>query len=128
MTEEREMTDKGQEEFSSKKNTKVYLGKICHVSFGQGGYQDAQFGLSLAFDCKSCGTNWFMGHWDMEPSQYAKWTEEDRDAYFAKLVNFMRDIFKKAKVKEVNELVGIPVEVTFVNSTLKDWRILEEVL
>ena len=117
-----------QTEFKAKQNTKTYLGKISHVRFGQGGYQDSQFGLSLSFDLKGCGTTWFMGYWDLERSEYAKWTEEDRNANFAKLVNFMRDLFKKAKITEVHKLVGVPVEVTFVNEGLKEWRILEEVL
>ena len=41
------------------------LGRIVCVSFGLGGYQESQLGLSLTFegskDCWGCGT--FIGNW-----------------------------------------------------------------
>ena len=43
----------------------------------------------------------------------------------------MRKISKllsQAKVSEIHELKGIPVEVEFEGMMMKDWRILEEVL
>ena len=110
------------------KNTKTYLGKISNVEFGHGGYQDAQFGLSLTFEGDGWGTTWFQGDWNIERSEYAKWTEEERTKRFGDLIHFIRDLFKKAKISEINQLKGIPVEVTFVNNTISEWRILEEVL
>lgn len=34
----------------------------------------------------------------------------------------------ETKLGKINKLVGIPVEITFENNTLKSWRVLEEVL
>lgn len=112
----------------TKEMTKKYLGKISSVTFGKGGYQDAQFGLSLTFEGSGWGTSWFKGDWDIERSKHAKWTEEERTNRFGDLIHFMRDLFKKSKISELNQLKGIPVEATFINNTLSEWRILEEVL
>lgn len=40
---------------------KKYLGKITRVSFGLGGYQDIQFGLSVTLEGQGIGTNAFIG-------------------------------------------------------------------
>lgn len=109
-----------------------YLGKITHISFGLGGYQDAQFGLFVALEGQGVGTNVFIGAWDYnwvkEPGEHAKWTEEERTKIMIELLRKVSDLLKAAKVKSVDQLKGKPVAMTFENMTLKDWRILEEVL
>lgn len=107
------------------------LGKISSVYFGYVGYQDMQFGLFLSFSMGSRGVGATIAQgWclDMECSEYCKWTEEDRDIGFAKTMREINSIMQKAKVKEIHELNGKPVEVILENNSLKSWRILEEVL
>lgn len=104
------------------------LGKISAASFGWGGYQDAQLGLSLAFSMKGSGVNTFVGYWGMERGDYCKWTEEDRLRGLGEAVMKLGDLLSKSHNKDVTELVGVPVELTFDGNCLKDWRLLEEVL
>jgi len=40
----------------------------------------------------------------------------------------MENLKKDAKVNSIDKLKGIPVEVTFEDNMLKEWRILTEVL
>jgi hypothetical protein len=105
------------------------LAKIEHVSFGFGGYQEAAFGLTLTFT----GDGWGIGHfisggWSFSPSETASWTENDRAIHQADMCKKIIEILKKAKVKDVAKLKGIPVEVTIEGNTFKDFRILTEVL
>ena len=108
------------------------LGKITNVRFGRGGYQDVQFGLSLTFEGKSwgCGTiitgGWAYGH--LSPDKHTKWTEEDRTKSMAEMCQKIDKVLGDAGVDDVAKLKNMPVEVTFDGNTMKDWRILKEVL
>lgn len=107
------------------------LGKIENVRFGLGGYQDAMLGITFTLEGKGWGTVDFRGTWDpqgIEVTKHTQWTEEDRSKSFADTVRFISKLLSEAKVRDVNKLAGIPVEVTFENNTLKEWRILTEVL
>jgi len=109
------------------------IGKIQHVSFGLGGYQNAQLGISftLGSDKDGWGVGDFKGNWDAETIEHSKnceWTEEERDKSYAETMRYLSKLLRQAKVKDVSELKGIPVEVTFEGNVLKEWRILEEVL
>lgn len=107
------------------------LGKITRATFGPGGYQDAQFGLSVALGGESWGVGDFKGFWDVKtvPSNPSfKWTEADRDAAYAATMRFVAELLRDAKVSDVARLVGVPVEVTFDGNTLHSWRVLTEVL
>jgi len=104
------------------------LGKISHAKLGFGGYQDAQFGLSLTFSGDGWGCGTFYGTW-AERSAGAKWTMESQSERFADVMYKLRDLMIDAKVTDVRGLVGIPVECTFDDArSLSDWRILKEVL
>lgn len=103
------------------------LGKISKVSFGYGGYQDAQFGLSVTLSGESWGVGDFKGFWASRPT-HADWTVEDQTRSLGETALYLRDLLRLAKKQEVHELVGVPVEVTFDGNMLKEWRILEEVL
>lgn len=107
------------------------LGKIESVKFGIGGYQDAMIGLHVTLS----GSGWGVGDsrctWDAESvkwSEHCKWTESDRDTDYAKLIRYLSKLLKEAKVNTVEQLKDIPVEVTFDGNTLKEWRILTEVI
>lgn len=69
--------------------------------------------------------------WDAENIKYSKnskWTEADRDKKYAEIVRYLSKLLKDAKVNSIDKLKGIPVEVTFEDNMLKEWRILTEVL
>ena len=109
-----------------------YLGKISDVRFGDGGYQDAMFGLSLSFSFdRNSGISTFSGFWSpaqINPDEYSEWTEKDRETQMLKCFRLIIDTMYKAKVTDIYQLKGKPVEIEIENQTLKSWRILEEVL
>lgn len=113
--------------------TETKIGKITAASVGFGGYQDCCFGLSLTFESKKegWGTCTFSGPWSpakLERSNSAQWSEADRDKQFVELGRLIDRTLHEANVDSVASLVGIPVEVTFEDRILKDWRILTEAI
>ena len=107
------------------------LGKIESVSFGLGGYQGAKLGLHVTLGDGSWGVGDSRANWDAEQikwSEHSKWSEEDRDVWYAEIMRYVSKLLKDAKVDSVDKLKGKPVEVTFYGNTLKEWRILTEVL
>jgi hypothetical protein len=105
------------------------LGKIQSATFGLGGYQDAQIGFWLSFGGDSWGVSGSGGGaWAMELSAHCKWTEADRQHELASAAMKLAKTLEQAKKRQVQDLVGVPVEVTFDGNILKDWRILTEVL
>lgn len=108
------------------------LGKIESVSVGLGGYQGSMLGLHLTFSSRTGG--WGVGSsraaWgpDVRWSPQCKWTETGRSAEYAEIMRFIGSLLIDAKVDNVNDLVGVPVECTFENGSLKEWRILTEVI
>lgn len=104
------------------------IGKIKKIWLGLGGYQDAQFGVTFELGGKGWGCGDFDGAWARDPDSYCKWTDEDRSKEFNKMCLRIRDLLQEAGVTDINQLEGIPIEVTFENRTLKSWRILTEVL
>lgn len=111
-----------------------YLGKIVRAYFGIGGYQEAMIGLfvELSFD-KCCGSMQSKCAWSpalIECSTHCKWTEADRDKQFAEIVRYVDKLLNDAKVRSVDKLAGIPIEVTSegLGSSITEWRILTEVL
>ena len=119
------------------KETKA-LGKIATATFGIGGYQDAMFGLHLTFKVGSnngwvCYTKSFWDYNLIECSPNAVWSEKERDNFNVELNRYISRILNEAKVNSVDKLVNIPVEITFdgdglLGSSIKDWRVLTEVL
>jgi hypothetical protein len=111
------------------------LGKIAKVTFGKGGYQDAQFGLSLCFDFDGSRCQTQIGSaWDaatIDCSSHCKWSEEDRAKGHDEMCRKVSQLLKDAKVDSVDQLLGKPIEAEFDQGgcgQLKDWRILKEVL
>lgn len=103
------------------------LGRIEKASFGCGGYQNAMIGLSLTL--ASPGSVWddFWGTFPPKPG------DENKDTAALMVLGTcclrLSDILTKAKVTSVDNLVGVPVEITLNGrNTLKSWRVLEEVL
>ena len=109
----------------------IKLGKITNVSFGYGGYQDAQFGLTVELSFDGCGSvDFISGGWGetVQVDQYTKWTEKDRQIQRAKMVKEIDKLLNDAKVKKVDQLKNKPIAVTTDGFTMKSWRILTEVL
>jgi len=107
------------------------LGKISDVYFGLGGYQDACIGINLSFTTGNSGVSASKTAWDAElikHSEHCEWSEESRNAEYAEIVRFISKLLADAKVIKVADLLNVPVEITVENNTLKDWRILTEVL
>lgn len=106
------------------------VGKIKSARFGEGGYQECcigvQFDLGSEKDCWGVGDFW--GAWSIERSANCKWTEADRIKQLGEMVMRLNAVLKEAKARGVDDLVGVPVEVTFDGNTLKEWRVLTEVL
>lgn len=111
------------------------LAKIRSVKLGLGGYQDAMFGFSFTFfnEVNSTGVSDFWGVWQDGPGLGSKWTERDRaEDLAAKALKVMK-LLKDAKVDNLDDLKGIPVELTFdgesaAGARLNSWRILKEVI
>lgn len=106
------------------------IGKIKLVVLGFTGYQDAGFGFRFNLG----GKNWEVTDdihwvWNEEPKKgLHKWTKKDQLDGMSKAMEFVRKKMNEANVDNFNDLVDVPVEVTFEDHTLKSWRILTEVL
>lgn len=113
-------------------NQEKRLGKIKSISFGLGGYQDAMLGLSVDLgsdkECWGCGD--FKGYWgpDVKVDKYTRWKEKDRRSGYADTVQFVGKLLQDAQKSTIDQLVNVPVEVTFEGNSLKSWRILTEVI
>lgn len=109
---------------------KIELGKINSVTFGYGGYQGALFGIWFTLGGSGWGVCDGKGNWQGSPSEYSKWTLEDKKESQGEIMLWIEELMTKAKVKDINKLVGIPVEMTFDSpfGKLVSWRILTEVL
>lgn len=106
------------------------IGKIKKASFGHGGYQDACIGVSfdLGSDKDLWGVGDFWGAWATTRSDYCKWTEADRLTQLGEAVMRLNATMRDANVDRVERLAGVPIEVTFDGNTLKEWRVLTEVI
>lgn len=107
------------------------LGKLKSVEFGLGGYQEACIGINVQIDFDGSGVGDSKTAWDanlIECTSHCKWTEEDRSAQYAEIVRYISGLLADAKVSNVSQLIGKPVEVTMDGMQLKSWRILKEVL
>ena len=105
-------------------------GFIGVATFGFGGYQGAQFGLTLGFYGPGWSVSTFAGPWARPPRDGDDWTEVDQSAAWAKACILLRETLQAAKKKDVAELEGVPVECVFEEGmhTLKSWRVLTEVI
>jgi len=107
------------------------LGKLGDVKFGLGGYQDSMIGLHVAIDMKGSGVGDSKSAWDCNRvvwNERCKWTEENRSEQYDEIMRYLSDLLYAAKVDTIDQLKGIPVEVTFEGTLLKEWRVLEEVI
>lgn len=108
----------------------IRIGKIKAIRFGHGGYQDAMIGVSFTLESErdSWGVGDFWGNWSMKRTENCQWTDADRTQSLGEMVMRVNALLSDAKVHNLTDLVGIPVEVTFERNTLKSWRILTEAI
>jgi hypothetical protein len=103
------------------------LGKITEVGFGYGGYQDAQFGITIYMWTPDGSIHDFKGPWAnrRETAEYSleAWNQQKAD-----LFDFLRNLLHDAKTDDLSGLKGKPIEVTFEGLKMTGWRILTEVL
>jgi hypothetical protein len=109
------------------------LGRISKVTFGHTGYQDTMLGIhfELSLKCKSRILGDYRSAWDPQLipcSEHSKWTEEERNQTFADIMHYISQLLADAKVHNIQDLEGIPVEITLDGLKLDSWRILTEVL
>lgn len=112
-------------------NVRRELGKIKSLRIGMGGYQNAQFGVSIELGGESWSVGDFKGFWSPSRtgrSEYTKWTEAERQQSILDAFLWLDLLMKHAEVDDAMKLVGKPVEVTFEGNMLKSWRILTEVI
>lgn len=112
-------------------SVEIKLGKIKSIHLGYGGYQEAQFGLSVDLGGDGWGVFDFVsGGWgtDVEPGHTYKWTEDDRTNGFAHVLRYVNRLLRDAKVKHLDDLANMPVEIIMKDRRLESWRILKEVL
>ena len=112
-------------------NMEKRLGKIKNVRFGIGGYQDCQLGVHFELGGDSWGVTNSRSVWDptrVKCEEYTQWTEEDRNKQMNDIMRYVSSLLYDAKVDNINDLKGKPVECTFDGVILKEWRILTEVL
>jgi hypothetical protein len=110
--------------------TRIQLGKIKGIRVGFGGYQEAMLGISFDLGGEDWGVGDFDGAWGLsvKPDANSKWNEHSRDEIFVNVMRRIDSLLREAKVSDVMDLVGIPIEVTFTDNVLESWRILKEVL
>lgn len=106
------------------------IGKIKSIRFGFGGYQEAMIGVTIDLGSEKDGWGvWdFKGTWGISRSEYAKWTEAERLTALGETAMWVAELLKAANKTSLDQLVGTPVVVTFDGFTMKEWRILTEVL
>ncbi len=104
------------------------LARIEKASFGHGGYQDAEIGISFTFGSEGWGIGDFWGFWGTKRAGNAKWTEQDRIDTLGSVVMRINQLLSDARVRDVESLVGVPVEITINGGRMVSWRVLKEVL
>ena len=110
---------------------RTLLGKISNAHFGYGGYQAAQFGLTLNFRFeRNSGVSFFKGFWayEKQADSTAHWTEANRSKEVIETVRLLNETLRLAKKYTVADLAGVPVELKCDGNNLESWRVLEEVL
>jgi hypothetical protein len=102
------------------------LGKISKVSFGLNDRE--HIGILFSLQGKGWGVNSWWGFYSGERSEESKWTESDRNTEIGIIVMRIADLLHQAKVQTIDQLQGVPIEVTFDGNLLNSWRVLEEVI
>lgn len=109
---------------------KTELGKITHIEFGIGGAHDSMIGLATTLEGRGWGVGDYRGFWNksIQTTKYTEWSEAMRRNQYANIIDYIADLLIAADVKNIQGLIGKPVEATFDGNALHSWRLLTEVL
>ncbi len=107
---------------------KKEIGKIQLVEFGFGGYQDAMIGVTFRLGGLDWGVTDFKGFWRGDPTEHTKWSREQQINDLGGMVLWFSQLLRDAGKTHLDQLHEVPIEATFVNNSLRSWRILREVL
>jgi len=123
--------------------TRKVLGKIESVDFGHCGYQECCIGISFTLVGETGGVSDAKCVWDpnmitapnpssnsieIDSVESTGWTEKDRSKQNDEVMRYISDLLHQAKIHSLNDLQGVPVEITYEGNTLQSWRILTEVI
>ena len=110
------------------KQEKKVLGKIEKAEFGKIHDLEYLFGLKLVFSLDG-GSSGIATNYAINIHKDCKWSTNERNIAIISAWTHIYTVLEQAKVENVSDLRGIPVEVTInSNRTFVDFRILEEVL
>jgi len=107
------------------------LGKISSIRLGIGGYQGSMLGLHICFELENSGICTTHSTWDYETTEHTKhckWTAQSRLDKYADIMVRISKLLKDAKVQDISQLKGIPVEIKLDGLNFYSYRILTEVL
>lgn len=104
------------------------LGKIKTIEYGleRGTFLGLKMTFSMDGGSMGIGANFSFN--SSEHNKYCKWTEVERNESIVKVSMYIAELLGLAKVDNVSNLRGIPVEVKMINNTFDSFRILTEVL
>ena len=88
-------------------------------------------GITFDLGADGWGVGDFWGFWGVgiKHTENCKWTEDERIKHLGETSLRISQLLKDANVDTVDQLDGIPVEVTFENfNSLASWRVLSEVI
>jgi hypothetical protein len=109
---------------------KKILGKIEQVEFGKIWDRENLFGLILCLKTSDSSGVVYTNVVNMQKTRIKdmpNWNEK-RAINLVEMNEFIYKLLNDAKVSTIDQLVNVPIEITFKNNLLKDFRILTEVL
>jgi len=107
---------------------KKVLGKIEQVEFGCVHDREYLFGLILCLKTSDSSGVVDMHVVNMSKSMTSVEWNTKQNEEIVKMVKFVNKLLKDAKIKTIDQLVNVPIEMIFSNNLLKSFRILTEVL
>lgn len=109
----------------------LLLGKIKSINFGHYGYQEQMLAVEIHLTGNGWGTVYEkVGWWkqSISVSNNTKWAEAERSNKYSELCFYISFLLEEANVRNINQLVDIPIEAEFDQGKLVSFRILKEVL
>lgn len=104
------------------------LGKIKSVQFG---VEEGRLGIHFSLEGKEwcvVTSNSTLDFETINHDESCDWNEEQRSKRHDEIMKFVSKLLNQARVSNVSELKGTPIEVTMNNGLLMEWRVLTEVI
>lgn len=104
-------------------------GHIANAYFGLGGYAGLEIGIHLSLNFPGHGGVWEHRAWfdanQVKEPKHGGWKEADRNKYYADLVRCVSDYLRDAKVSDITELRGKPIQGEFRGRELLGWEFIK---